>query len=188
MEQSNGKSNRWDDLIPGRFASDSQGDVSLLYPDLGELRYTEMLQEEIRMTGAVVMGRRSYNMGDPDSFADHYEYQVPIFVLTHHIPEKKPKETEKLTITFVTDGIESAIAKAKAAAGDKNVMLIGASINQQCLDAGLCDELHIGIMPILLGDGLRLFESIDASRIGLEKIKIFEAGARTDIWFRVLQL
>src|SRR3990172_8515244 len=103
------------------FVSDPQGDVSRLYPDLGELGKTEMLQEEIRTTGAVVMGRNSYNMGDPDSFADSYEYQVPIFVLTHHIPEKKPKETKTLTVTFVTEGIERAIAQANAAAGNKNV-------------------------------------------------------------------
>ncbi len=169
------------------FVSDPHGDVSRLYPDLGELGNTEMLQEEIRTTGAVVMGRHSYNMGDPDSFADNYEYQVPIFVLTHHIPEKKPKETKTLSITFVTDGVESAIAKAKAAAGDKNVILIGASTNQQCINAGLCDELHVGIMPVLLGGGLRLFEHIDASHITLEKVKIFESGARTDIWCRVIK-
>src|SRR5512147_1552572 len=90
------------------FVSDPQGDVGRLYPDLAELGKTEMLQEEIRTTGAVVMGRRSYDMGDPDSFADSYEYQVPLFVLTHRIPEKKPKETEALSVTFVTDGIESA--------------------------------------------------------------------------------
>ncbi len=62
------------------------------------------------------MGRRAYDMGDPDSYADSYEYQVPIFVLTHHVPEKLPKENAKLTITFVTDGIESAIKQARAAA------------------------------------------------------------------------
>lgn len=167
------------------FASDPQGDVSRLYPDLGKLGETEMLQEEIRTTGAVVMGRHSYAMGDPDSFAGSYEYQVPIFVLTHHIPEKKPKGNQALTITFVTEGIERAIARAKAAAGDRNVMLIGASINQQCINAGLCDELHIGIMPILLGDGLRLFEHIDFAHITLEKVRMFESGARTDIWFRI---
>src|SRR5215813_13671333 len=120
------------------FASDPHGDVSRLYPDLAELRNTEMLQEEIRTTGAVVMGRHSYNMGDPDSFAENYEYQVPIFVLTHRVPEKKPKETELLSVTFVTDGVETAVAKARAAAGDKNVVLIGASMNQQCMNAGLC--------------------------------------------------
>src|SRR5260221_5839163 len=110
------------------FVSDPGGDVGRLYPDLGNLRFTEMLKEEIRTTGAVLMGRHSYNMGDPDSFADNYEYQVPIFVLTHHIPEKKPKENDRLTVTFVTDGIENAVAKAKAAAGGENVLLIRASI------------------------------------------------------------
>jgi dihydrofolate reductase len=169
------------------FVSDPQGDVSRLYPDLGELRTTETLQEEIRTTGAVLMGRNSYNMGDPDSFAENYEYQVPIFVLTHHIPAKKPKETKLLTVTFVTDGVERAVAQAKAAAGDKNVLLIGASINQQCIRAGTFDELHIGIMPVLLGGGLRFFEHIDFTQIALEKIRIFEAGARTDIWFRVIR-
>src|SRR5260370_23880541 len=111
------------------FVTDPQGDVGRLYPDLGELAKHEMLQEEIRTTGAVVMGRHSYNMGDPDSFADNYEYQVPIFVLTHHIPEKKPKETKKLTVSFVADRIENVIAKAKTATGDKNVLLISADVN-----------------------------------------------------------
>ena len=171
------------------FASDSQGSVERLYPNLPELRYSEMLQEEIRTTGAVLMGKNSYNMGDPDSYADDYEYQVPIFVLTHHIPDKKPKQNDRLavTFTFVTDGIESAVAKAKAAAGTKNVMLIGASVNQQCLNLGLCDELHIGIMPLVLGAGLRLFEHINEAKIKLEKTRIFESGERIDIWFRIVK-
>ncbi|HLY25611.1 MAG TPA: dihydrofolate reductase family protein [Aggregatilineales bacterium] len=169
------------------FGSDPHGDVSRLYPDLADLRYSEMLQEEIRTTGAVVMGRHSYNMGDPDSFAADYEYQVPIFVLTHNIPQKKPKTNEALSITFVTEGIGSAIVNAKAAAGDKNVMLIGASVNQQCVNLGLCDELHIGVMPVLLGGGLRLFEHIDDANMMLEKMKVFEFGQRTDIWFRVVK-
>jgi dihydrofolate reductase len=169
------------------FVNDADGDVSRLYPNLADLRYTEALQEEILTTGAVVMGRKSYDMAEPDTFAENYEFQVPIFVITHHVPEKKPRETKKLTVTFVTDGVESAIAKARAAAGDKNIALIGASTTQQCLNLGLCDELHIGIMPILLGEGLRLFEHIDVTQFSLEKIKIFEAGERIDIWFRVLK-
>jgi dihydrofolate reductase len=169
------------------FVSDPHGDVTRLYPDLGELGKTEMLQEEIRTTGAVVMGRHSYNMGDPDSFADSYEFQVPIYVLTHHVPEKKPRDNKNLSVIFVTDGVEKAIAKAKASAGDKNVMLIGADTNQQCINLGLCDELHIGIMPVLLGGGLRFFEHIDLTKIALEKIKLFETGERTDIWYRVVK-
>src|SRR5256885_10677108 len=106
------------------FMNDRNGDVSRLYPDLEALRRTEMLQEEIRMTGAVVMGRRAYDMAEGD--LTDYEYQVPIFVLTHHVPEKMPKgQNDQLTVTFVTDGIERAIEKAKAAAGDKQIMAVG---------------------------------------------------------------
>src|SRR2546422_5136247 len=110
------------------FMNDRHGEVSRLYPDLAALRRTEMLQEEIRTTGAVVMGRHAYDMAEGD-FTD-YEYQVPIFVVTHEVPEKAAKgENERLTFTFVTDGIESAIEKAKAASlrsgGDKDVTVIG---------------------------------------------------------------
>ncbi|HAT43611.1 MAG TPA: riboflavin biosynthesis protein RibD, partial [Ktedonobacter sp.] len=94
------------------FMNDRNGDLSRLYPDLEALRRTEMLQEEIRMTGAVVMGRRAYDMGEGD--LTDYEYQVPIFVLTHAVPAKGAKgENDKLTLTFVTSGIEKAIDLAK---------------------------------------------------------------------------
>ena len=84
---------------------------------------------------------------------------MPIFVLTHTPPAQLPKPDERLTFTFVTDGIESAIRQALAAAGDKDVTVVGGpSTVQQCLQHGLVDVLQIGIMPVLLGDGLRLFE------------------------------
>src|SRR5574337_769887 len=121
------------------FMNDRNGDVSRLYPDLEALRRTEMLQEEIRTTGAVLMGRRAYDMAEGD--LTDYEYQVPIFVLTHHVPAKGPKgENDQLTVTFVTGGVERAIEKAKAAAGDKHVMVVGgANTAQQCLRAELVD-------------------------------------------------
>ena len=146
------------------FMNDRHGEVSRLYPDLEALRRTEMLQEEIRTTGAVVMGRRAYDMAEGD--LTDYEYQVPIFVLTHAVPEQVVKgENDHLTVTFVMDGIESAIEKAKAAAGDKQVMVIGgAKTAQQCLRAGLVDEIHIGIIPVLFGEGLRFFEPGGKSR------------------------
>ena len=79
------------------FMNDRHGEVSRLYPDLEALRRTEMLQEEIRTTGAVVMGRRAYDMAEGD--VTDYEYQVPIFVLTHHIPEQVVKgENDQLTV------------------------------------------------------------------------------------------
>src|SRR5260370_23870086 len=161
------------------FMSDRHGDISRLYPDLQALRSTEMLQEEIRTTGAVVMGRRAYDMAEGD--LTDYEYQVPIFVLTHHIPEQVAKgENDQLTVTFVTDGIASAIEKAKAAAGDKQVMVVGgAKTAQQCLRAGLVDEIHIGIVPVLLGEGLRFFEPLANEQMEFERTRVFESPPRT---------
>ncbi len=170
------------------FVNDRNGSVDSLYSDLDQLRNTETLQETIKTTGAVVMGRRAYAMGDSDWYVGNYEFQAPIFVLTHRVPQKLPKQDEKLTFTFVTDGIESAIEKAKAAAGDKDVQVIGgANIAQQLINAGLVDELQIGIMPVLLGEGLRFFEHVATLPIELEKIKVLESSARTDLWFRVVR-
>ena len=172
------------------FINDRSGSVLALYPDLAALRETEPLQESILNTGAVVMGRNSFAMADdPDSIADNYEYQVPIFVLTHHPPIKKPKENDRLTFTFVTDGIQSAIAQAKAAAGDKDVTVIGATNTaRQCLDAGLADELHIDIMPVLLGGGLRLFEESGMQPIQLERLQVIELPeGRTHLRFCIIK-
>ena len=169
------------------FMNDRNGDVSRLYPDLEALRRTEMLEEEIRTTGAVVMGRKAYDMAEGD--LTDYEYQVPIFVLTHHPPEKGPKgQNDQLTVTFVTDGIQNAIEKAKAAAGDKHVMVVGgANTAQQCLRAGLVDEIHMGIVPVLLGEGLRFFEPLANEQLELERTRVFESPTRNDLWFRVVK-
>jgi dihydrofolate reductase len=169
------------------FMNDRHGDVSRLYPDLEALRRTEMLQEEIRTIGAVVMGRHAFDMAEGD--LTDYEYQVPIFVLTHHIPVKEVKgQNDQLTVTFVTDGIESAIKKAQAAAGVKHVMVVGgANTAQQCLRARLVDEIHIGIVPVLFGEGLRFFEPLVNEHIELERTRVFESPTRTDLWFRVVK-
>lgn len=169
------------------FMSDRNGDVSRLYPDFEALHRTEMLQEEIRTTGAVVMGRRSFDMADGDLTG--YEYQVPIFVLTHHIPNTAIKgENERLSVTFITDGIQSAIERAKAAAGARQVTVVGgADTAQQCLRAGLVDEIHIGIVPILLGEGLRFFEPLVDEQTKLERTRVFASPTRTDLWFRVIK-
>lgn len=168
------------------FINDRNGDLAPLYPDMAQLMETESLKESIRDTGAVVMGRRTFDLGLGD--LTDYEYQVPIFVLTHNPPtEVTEGQNENLTITFVTDGIESAMEKAKAAAGGKDVTIVGgASTAQQCLKAGFADELHIGIFPILLGEGLRFFEPSSTSEIGLEKIEVMESPTRTDIKYRVV--
>ena len=171
------------------FVQDGRGSVAELYSDFGELHDVASFQETIRNTGAVVMGKRAFEMGEPDSYAGAYEFQVPIFVLTHAVPERHPLESGALTFTFVTDGIESAMAQAQRAAGAQDIQLVGgASAIQQCLNAGLCDELHIDVMPVLLGEGLRLFENIATDEVKLEKIGVEEAtSARTSMRFRVVR-
>lgn len=91
--------------------------------------------------------------------------------MTHHPPRVTPKQDEKLTFTFVTGGVASAVARAKAAAG-------------QLLSAGLVDELIIDVMPVLLGTGLRLFDDAALERVHLEKIGLREVGPRTSLRFR----
>jgi dihydrofolate reductase len=169
------------------FIADRNGSVARLYPDLEQLRDTELLKGRIEMTGAVVMGKRAYEMANGDLTG--YDFQVPIFVLTHEVPEQPPKgQNERLSVIFVTDGVESAIRQAKAAAGDKYVTVVGgANTAHQIIRAGLADEIEIGIVPVLLGDGLRFFEHLADLQVDLERIKTIESPGRTDITFRVVK-
>jgi len=170
------------------FMNDGNGSAASLSPDFTELLEAPSFKKMIEDTGAVVMGRHTYEMADPFMWVnDDYEFQVPLFVVTHTPPEKYPEGNDKLSLTFVTDGVESAIAQAKQAAGDKTVQVIGgADIIQQALNAGLCDELGIDLMPVLLGEGLRLFENIDTDKIKLERVMVEETTPmRTSITFKV---
>lgn len=170
------------------FVEDASGSVAALYPDFEAMHEYPALLESIAQTGAVVMGRRTFAMGDADWYDSGYEYQVPIFVLTHQLPARLPHTEGALTFTFVTDGIESAIAQAKAAAGDKDVTVVGgASTIQQLLRAGLVDELDADVMPVLLGSGLRFLDHLEGANVALEKIDVLESGIRTHLRFRVVR-
>ena len=166
------------------FVTDPDGRVDRLYPDLAALRGTDYMNTEIERTGAVLMGRRTFEMGEPDSFVGNYEFQVPIFVLTHHPPRTAPKQDERLTFTF-GDDLAATVDQAKAAAGDRAVQVVGgAGLIQELLREGLVDELRVDVMPVILGGGLRLFEHIEGVR--LEKIDVREIGPRTSLGFHVL--
>jgi len=119
--------------------------------DGGDLR---MAQDVMSSTGAVVLGKHTYDVSVAN---DHMPYggmlKIPQFVVTREAHE--PTEHQGLPFTFVTEGIEKAVVLAKEAAGDKNVSLLGASIDQQCLAAGLVDEIVIHMAPILLCEGIR---------------------------------
>ena len=103
------------------FVEDQSGSVARLYPDLADLRNTAYMQDLIKETGAVLMGKRAFEMGDPGLV--RRELRVPGADLRshHNPPPVPPKQDEHLTFTFVTDGVESAVAQATAAAGDKTV-------------------------------------------------------------------
>ncbi|HEV8686835.1 MAG TPA: dihydrofolate reductase family protein [Gaiellaceae bacterium] len=102
--------------------------------------------------------------------------------------EAKHDPAKGLTFTFVTNGVESAVEQAKAAAGDKDVQVIGgADAAQQLIKAGLLDQIQVSMLPLLLGEGLRLFEHIGPEQRRLEKIKVIDAPSRTDIRYRVVK-
>lgn len=168
------------------FVEDVSGSNGRLYPDLGALQGSAYMNAAIDETGAVLMGRRTFEMGDPDWYVGNYEFQVPLFVLTSEPPAVAPKQDERLTFTFVTDGLASAVAQAKAAAGDKAVQVVGGpTVVNALLRDGLVDELHMDVMPVLLGDGLRFLALTSTEHVRLDKIGVEEVGARTSLRFRV---
>lgn len=170
------------------FVKGRDGNSPSLPPAFDDMMASELMQEIVSSTGAVAMGRTTYDMAQGDYTG--YEFQVPIFILTHRIPTTVAKgENDKLSFHFVTDGVESLVRQAKAAAGEKNLVIVGgADLIQQCLKAGLIDELQISISPVLLGDGLRLFEKLENENIQLEKSSVIEwPGGMTEIRFRVLK-
>src|SRR3954469_19211536 len=135
--------------------------------------------EEGQATGAVLAGRRTVEQ------VDHWggnHHGVPIFVHSHRPPG--PSVANYSLVTYVLDGIESAMAQAKAAAGDRNVMVHGAYTAQRALEAGVLDELQIHQIPVLFGGGRRLFEVLP-SRIELEIVRVIDTPQATHVRYRV---
>jgi dihydrofolate reductase len=124
---------------------------------------------------AVIAGRRTFDLARGWD-GDHAD-GVPVFVPTHAAPESTPPGH----VRFVTDGIESCVATAKAAAGDRDVLLHGANTAQECLRAGLHDEMEIHLIPVLLGEGRRLFEDLGPEHIELELSRVLEAPGVTHL-------
>jgi dihydrofolate reductase len=152
----------------------------------------EVVDEVVQGVGAYVMGRKMFGGGDgpwDESWrgwwGDDPPFHAPVFVLTHHAREPLAMEGGT-TFTFVTDGIESALEQARAAAGDKDVMVAGgASAVQQYLAAGVLDELYLHIAPVVLGAGERLLE--DVGDPTLEPVKVVASPAVTHVKYRVVR-
>jgi dihydrofolate reductase len=139
---------------------------------------TDVLDELVQNTGAFVMGRRTFELHPSGP------YGLPAFILTHHPKRLEGLATGRSAVTFVTDGIESALKQAEAVAGDKNIGLMGANIQQQYLRAGLVDEVRIHLIPVLLGGGTRLFDHLGTKPIKLQQLEVIDSPAVTHLSFR----
>jgi dihydrofolate reductase len=143
--------------------------------------FDEVYGNLIEETGAVIMGRRSYDNSIEAWGGKGPLGEVPCFVVTH-----RPVTGADPLFTFVTDGIETALARAREAAGDKRIGLMGADIDQQFLAAGLVDEIRIHLVDVLLGGGRRLFDTLP-QRVELEQTGLGETAGIAHIEYRVVR-
>lgn len=143
----------------------------------------ELLREEWAKIGAIVTGRRDFDVSN--AWGGAPSLGVPTFIVTHRVPQEWVYEGSPFT--FLTDGVESAVEQAKKAAGDKNVGVGGSKIVQQCLKLGLLDEILIDLAPILLGEGIRLFDHFGPEPIELESTRVIATPDVTHLSFRVVK-
>lgn len=135
----------------------------------------------IEATGAVVTGRRTAEQVDHWG-GDHHGQGIPIFVPSHRPPG--PSVAAYPLVTYVRDGIAAAMARAKAAAGDRNVHVIGAYTAQRAIEAGVLDEVQVHQIPVLFGGGRRLFDVL-RSRVELEILRVVDTPEATHIRYRI---
>jgi dihydrofolate reductase len=153
---------------------------------------TPIMEMEVANVGAEIMGRGKFGPAGggpwgaepwPGWWGEDPPFHKPVFVVTHH--EREPLTLSDTTFTFVTDGIESALEQAQHAAGGKDVVVGGgADVINQYLAAGLVDEIELHVVPILLGDGARLFDGVGPG-LGLEQVRAVEAPGVTHLTYRV---
>jgi dihydrofolate reductase len=146
-------------------------------PSVFEQVFGNLLEE----TGAVIMGRRSYDNSIEAWGGKGPLGEVPCFVVSH-----RPPPSADPIFTFVTDGIEAALAKAQEVAAGKRIGLMGANIDQQFLAAGLVDEIRIHLINVLLGGGRRLFDQLP-QRVELEQTELSQTNGVTHVEYRVLR-
>ena len=155
---------------------------------------TEVVEESLENRGAAVMGRNMFGGQGPWGddpwdgwWGDDPPFHMPVFIVTHHAREPVTKEGGT-SFTFVTDGIESALEQARGAAAGKDVTLSGgANVAQQYLKAGLIDEMQLHVVPVLLGEGARLFDNLAGAEVGLERTRVIEAPGVTHLTYRVVK-
>jgi dihydrofolate reductase len=148
--------------------------------------YNKELEADLASVGAVIIGRRTYENALASWGGKGPLGSVPCLVLAHadHVP---PKEAIGPVFTFVSDGIASALAKAREIVGDKDIHLMGASVQQQFIAAGLIDEIHVDVVPVLLCEGVRLFDRLGSQHISLEQTEVGEGDQIAHLTYRVIK-
>lgn len=143
----------------------------------------KILSASYESMGALVVGRRHFDHAG--GWRGRHPMDVPVVVVTHNVPREWAYEGSPFT--FVTDGVASAVARARDLAGEKNVGVGGAHVARQCIAAGLIDEVGIDLVPVLLGEGVRFFGPLGTGSVRLERTKVVEAPGVTHLRFRVLK-
>ncbi len=172
------------------FIADKNDDVSEVFAWMGSNmeHFFEVAGEQMSKTGAVIMGHRSFDQIYSEQgwvMPDGTPIPGPVVVLQSQ--PRAPENRGQTQFYFVTDGIESAIMKAKELAGEQNVALHGASAVQQALKAGLLDECYMSVAHVLLGEGVRLFDHLGSTPIHLERISTLETPGATHLSFSVVK-
>jgi dihydrofolate reductase len=145
----------------------------------------EVLEDVFDGTGAVVVGRRMFDVGE-EPWGDDPPFRRPVFVVTHR-PKAPIVKQGGTTYTFVTDGLDATLARAREAAGGEDVVVLGgADVIRQCIRGGLLDELHVHLAHVLLGDGTRLFGDLDPASAAFERTRVIDAEGVTHLRFRVV--
>jgi len=139
------------------------------------------LRDLVNEVGAMLTGRRTFEVAG--GWDGQHPWDIPAFIVTHTVPDGWPRPGS--TVEFVTDGIERAVARAKAAAGAKAVGVHGADTIQQCLNAGLLDEIHIDLAAVLLGDGVRLFDQLASTPVVLGNPTVVAGAGVTHLRYPV---
>ena len=168
------------------FAWYANGDVTVPTADpRWTLHTSKASADRLRATfanvGALVSGRRTFD--DAGGWGGFHPVGAPVFVVTHSVPDGWPRADAP--ITFVTDGLDKAVEQAKAVAGDKLVAINSADITQQCLNAGLLDQIHVDLVPVLLGEGIRFFDHLASGPVLLADPEVVEGTGVTHLMYRV---
>ncbi len=167
------------------FMAGPGGDMQWLLPFFGPDPVADGIVEQV---GALLVGRRTHDGDDPHRGTEQEgafsgTYDGPVFVLTHRPPAEPPDDP---MLRFVTD-LESGVAAAQAAAGDRYVNVLGAEVARGCLEAGLLDEVLVMVVPLLLGDGTRLFDWPGGHPVDLVPRLVSQGPKATTLWYDVVR-